>query len=89
MLWRNRRITILIQGIEIWFVLGDNCANCVEHAICVNGHCECEQGFEGNGEIECKKLGNYNYHFEFQFRQENEKNYIDFIKAITFGFVYI
>lgn len=33
----------------------DNCANCADHALCVNGHCECEQGFEGNGETECKK----------------------------------
>ena len=75
MLDLNIKITVLLQGIEIWIVLGDNCANCVEHAICVNGHCECEQGYEGNGEIECKKLGNCEYHFEFQLRQKMTKFY--------------
>ena len=75
MLRLNNKIIILLQCIEIWLVSGDNCANCVEHAICVNGHCECEQGYEGNGEIECKKLGNYKYHLNFNFAKKMIKFY--------------
>ena len=40
---------------SVCFIAADNCANCHFNADCINGHCECRPGYEGDGKQRCEK----------------------------------